>query len=78
MLCYVNILPQFRTNVSLFEYVICLVLTKLWNFQEAGMQFDKSIEYQLWSYPFNKGCPIPYDYVCLWFESSMPINNMTN
>ena len=31
-LCYVNILPQFRTNVSLFESVICLVPAKLWNF----------------------------------------------
>ena len=43
-LCYVNILPQFRTYVSLFESVICLVTGELWNFQEARMLYDKCIE----------------------------------
>ena len=42
--CYVNILLQFRTNVSLFESVIRLVPAKLWNFLEARMLYDKCIE----------------------------------
>ena len=37
-------LPQFRTNVSLFESVICLVPRELWNSLEARMLFDKCIE----------------------------------
>ena len=37
-------LPQFRTNVSLFECVICSVPAKLWNFLEARMLYDKCIE----------------------------------
>ena len=43
-LCYVNILPQFRTNVNLSESVICLVPGELWNFLEARMLYDKCIE----------------------------------
>ena len=43
-LSYVNILPQFKTNVSLFESVICLVPIELWNFLEARMLYDKCIE----------------------------------
>ena len=41
---YVNILPQFRTNVNLLESVICLGLAKLWNFLEARMLYEKCIE----------------------------------
>ena len=37
-------LPELRTNVSLFESVICLVPAKLWNFLEAKMLYDKCIE----------------------------------
>ena len=37
-------LPQFRTNVYLFEAVIRLVLTKLWNFLDARMLYDRCIE----------------------------------
>ena len=37
-------LPHFRTNVSLFESVICSVTGKLWNFLEARMLYDKCIE----------------------------------
>ena len=37
-------LPQFRTNVSLFESAICLVTGELWNFLEARMLYDKCIE----------------------------------
>ena len=36
-------LPQFRTNVSLFEFVICLVPAKLWNFLEARILYNKCI-----------------------------------
>ena len=46
-------LPQFRTNVSLFESVICLVTGEFWNFLEARMLYDKCIENQLWSYPYS-------------------------
>ena len=35
------ICPQFRTIVSLSEFVICLVSAKLWNFLEARMLCDK-------------------------------------
>ena len=42
-------MPQFRTNVRLFESVIRLVPAKLWNFLEARMIHDKCIENQLWS-----------------------------
>ena len=38
---YDMFLPQFRTNVRLFESVICLVPAKLWNFLEARMLCDK-------------------------------------
>ena len=37
-------LPRFRTNVSLFGSVICLVAGELWNFLEAIMLYDKCIE----------------------------------
>ena len=37
-------LLQFRTNVSLFESVICMVPAQLWNFLEARMLYDKYIE----------------------------------
>ena len=37
-------LPQFRTNVNLFESVICLVPGELRNFLEARMLYDKCIE----------------------------------
>ena len=37
-------LPQFRTQVSLFESVIYLLLAKLWNFLEARMLYDECIE----------------------------------
>ena len=37
-------LPQFRTNVNLSEFVICLVPGDLWNFLEARMLYDKCIE----------------------------------
>ena len=37
-------LPQFKTNISLFENVICLVPAKLWNFLEARMLYDKRTE----------------------------------
>ena len=36
--------PKSRTNVSLFESVICLVPEKLWNFLEARLLYDKCIE----------------------------------
>ena len=36
-------LPQFRTNVSLFESDICLVPGELWNFLEARIQYDECI-----------------------------------
>ena len=36
--------PQFRTNVSLFESVSCLVPAKLWNYLEARVLHDKCIE----------------------------------
>ena len=44
--CYAMLifLPQFRTNVSLFESVICLVPGELWNFLEARMLYDKCLE----------------------------------
>ena len=37
-------LPQFRTNVSLFESGICLGPAELWNSLEARMLYDKCIE----------------------------------
>ena len=37
-------LPQFRTNVSLFESAICLVPANLWNFLEARMLYGKCIK----------------------------------
>ena len=37
-------LPQFKTNASLVESVICFVPGKLWNFREARMLYDKCIE----------------------------------
>ena len=37
-------LPECRTNVSLFEYVICVVRAKLWKFLEARMLYDKCVE----------------------------------
>ena len=52
-LCFVNILPQFRTNVNLIESVICLVPGELWNFLEARKINDKCIEIYLWSYPYS-------------------------
>ena len=36
-------LPQFRTNVSQFESVICLVPGEMWNSLEARMLYDKCI-----------------------------------
>ena len=48
---HVNILPQFRTNVSLYESVIFRVPGKLWNFLESKMLYDKCIGNKLWSYP---------------------------
>ena len=35
--------PQTRTNVILFESVICLVPGELWNFLEVRMLYDKCI-----------------------------------
>ena len=37
-------LPQFRTNVYLFEAVIRLVPTKLWNFLDTRVLYDRCIE----------------------------------
>ena len=37
-------LPQFKTNVNLFESVICLVPGELWNFLETRMLYDECIE----------------------------------
>ena len=37
-------LPQFRTNVSLFESVTCLVPAKFWNFLEARMLYYECIK----------------------------------
>ena len=51
LICYVNILTKFNTNVSLFECVVFLVPAKLWTFLEARMLYDKCIENQWWSYP---------------------------
>ena len=49
--CYVKIFfPQFRTDITLFVSVICLVPAKLWNFLEVRMLYDKIIENLLWSY----------------------------
>ena len=46
-------LPQFRTYVSLFEYVIRLVPAKLRNFTKAIMLYDKCFKNKLWSYPYK-------------------------
>ena len=37
------LLPLIRTNVNLFESVICLVPGELWNFLEVIMLYDKCI-----------------------------------
>ena len=41
---YVNIFLQSWTNVSLFESVIRLMPSKLWNFLVARMLYDKCLE----------------------------------
>ena len=46
-------LPQFRTNVNLFESGICLGPGELWNFLEARMLYDKCIENLLCSNPYT-------------------------
>ena len=60
-------LPKFRTNVNLFESVICLVPANLWNFLEARMLYDKCIE-----------ASVSAQYFFLFYKNNNKTVNMKN